>query len=114
MDKDERKKHIDSYKERTCVGGVYIVKNTVNGKIYLDCTADIEAMKNRFAFLKQTNSCVFFKLHKDWNTYGPDAFNLAVLETLEKGENQTNEAFMDDLMTLKEIKLQEADPELLY
>jgi hypothetical protein len=114
MDRDERKKRADAYRERVCTGGVYVIRNLKNGKMYLDCTADIAAMQNRFAFLKQTNACVLFKLKKDWDAYGPDAFALEVLETLDKGDNQTDESFMDDLMTLKDIKLAETDPALLY
>jgi hypothetical protein len=114
MDRDERKKLADAYKERASIGGVYVIRNVSNGKIYLDCTADIAAMQNRFEFLRQTNSCVLFKLRKDWDACGPDAFTFEVLETLEKGENQTNEAFMDDLLTLREIRLEQMDPTALY
>ena len=114
MDKDERKKRIDAYRRRVCVGGVYIVRNSVSGRVYLDCTADIAAIENRFAFSKQTHSCVFPRLKNDWDACGPDAFSLEVIETLEKSENQTNEAFTDDLLALKAMKLDEIDPELLY
>ncbi len=111
-DKTERKKQIADYKQRTITGGVYVIHNTQNDKIWLDCSADIAAVQNRFEFSKQTGSCIYLTFRTDWDKFGQDAFTLEVLETLDKTDKQTDTQFMDDLFTLKDIwseKLSSAD-----
>ncbi len=108
------KRHIDADTERANVGGVFIVRNNSNGKVYLDCTLDIKDVENRFELSRKINSCIFLKLKKDWEASGPDAFSFDILQILPKSKDQTNEGFMDDLMTLKNIKLEQYEPDLLY
>ncbi|UOO36823.1 GIY-YIG nuclease family protein [Oscillospiraceae bacterium CM] len=114
MDKEHRKQQITDYKERQQTGGVFIIKNTVNGKVLLDAAPDILAAQNRFEFAKQMNSCVTPKLKADWEKDSATAFTFQVLETLDKSDTQTAEQFRDDLKVLKELWRDKFSLDLLY
>lgn len=114
MEKQNRKELLGAYKERRVVGGVYAIRNTKNGKRLLGAAADLKGFRNRFGFAKQTGSGLSLKLKKDWETFGPDAFELEILEELEKKETQTTEEFSADLRALLELHLVEEDPGTLY
>ncbi|MDR2560218.1 MAG: GIY-YIG nuclease family protein, partial [Holophagales bacterium] len=90
--KNYRKKELQAqYKDREIIGGVYIIKNELNGKILFAGSSDLQGSKNRFEFSKQTGSCVDMKLQKDWSKQGGEQFVFEVLEELKKGETQTAE-----------------------
>lgn len=112
MDKQERKNRLAQYKERKVTGGVYAIKNTVNGRMLILSASDLQGSKNRFVFAQQTNGCMNLKLKDDWEKHGAGAFAFEVLEPLEKKELQTAEEFADDVKTLEELwqeKLKDSD-----
>lgn len=113
-EKETKKKLITGYKERIQTGGVYIIRNNKNNKIFLDYSADIGAISNRFEFSKQMNFCVNAKLKKEWDAFGGDAFSLEVLETLEKNETQTAKSFSEDLSLLKDLWFEKLNKEDIY
>jgi len=114
MKSEDKKKLIAAYKERDVIGGVYVIKNNATGKLLLESTLELAGSKNRFEFSQKTGSAVSFKLQKDWNTYGKDAFTFEVLEELKKGESQTAEEFGADIKLLKEIWQEKLSAEDLY
>lgn len=114
MDKKNRKELIQNYKDRKVIGGVYCIKNTVNGKILLQSTVDLQGGLNRFEFAKITGSCVSLFLQKDWAEFGKDAFDIKVLDKLEKSEEQTQKEFLQDIKELEEIWKEKFNKEQLY
>jgi hypothetical protein len=115
-DKETKKQLINAYKERsrTQTGGVYLVRNRENGKVFVDLSADMAAAVNRFNFARQMNSCINVKLNNDWAQFGADAFDFEVAETIEKNEQQSPAEFRDDLELLKKMWIEKFDPEVLY
>lgn len=115
-DKEKKKKLITAYKERsrTQTGGVYIISNNHNGKLFIDASADIEAAKNRFNFAQQTGACIHIKLSKDWALYGSNAFTFETAETIDKNEDQEHAAFIEDLTLLKTMWIEKYDTSELY
>lgn len=102
-----RKDLIRQYKERQKIGGVYLIRNTLNGKLLLDATTDLQGIRNRFEFARKTGSCVDLKLQADWDKQGGGgAFAFETLEELEKGEAQTEAGFKADIQLLKEMWLE--------
>jgi hypothetical protein len=112
--KQNRKDLVEQYKQRKVVGGVYLIRNTINGKIAVEATVDMPGSQNRFAFAQSTGSGTIFKLQKDWLAMGGSAFVLEVLETIEKKESQTDKEFKEDVQTLKEIWLEKLAHETFY
>jgi hypothetical protein len=114
MDKQSKKEMSAAYVGRKKIGGVYVIRNLVTGKILLGSAPDVEGTKNRFSFSQATQSCVQPKLDDDWKLYGAKTFVLEILETLEKKETQTDREFADDIKTLKELWVEKLDPKMMY
>lgn len=113
-DKQSRKEINEKYKQRQVVGGVFLFRNKISGKILVDASVDLQGSKNRFAFALSTGSCVNFKLQKDWSAQGAEAFSFEVLEELEKSEDQTDQEFKADIKALKELWLEKLSAESSY
>lgn len=115
-EKETKKQLISAYKQRsrTQAGGVYLIRNKQNGRIYLDASPDIKAAENRFRFAQQTGSCVNVKLNPDWALYGSGAFEFETAETIEQNEDQTPADFREDLLLLKNMWAERFDPTILY
>ena len=96
------------------MGGIYAIKNTVNGKIQILSTTDLQGSKNRFEFSKKTDSCVTMKIQEDWKNFGSDAFAFELLEELVKKETQSLKEFNTDIKVLEEIWHEKIDSEKLY
>ena len=114
MDNDRKKALKSEYAEREVIGGVYLVRNTLNNKALLDTATDLKACKNRFEFALTTGSCVYPKLQQEWSAQGGRHFTLEVLEELSKGETQTQAEYKSDLEFLKDIWLEKLTDEELY
>src|SRR5262249_14928725 len=96
----DRRTLIRNYKERRMVGGVYLVRNTRNGRYILGHALDLASARNRFQFAVTTNLALDMRLRDDWTTCGPQVFTFEVLEELEQGQDQTRAQFTDDLVAL--------------
>ncbi|MDR2712861.1 MAG: GIY-YIG nuclease family protein [Clostridiales bacterium] len=114
MDKKTKKEIREDYKEREVIGGVYIVKNTLKNKLYLDSALDLQGSKNRFEFAIKTGSCVHPRLQKDWAEQKANGFSFEILEELKRGETQSAAEFKDDLEFIKQIWLEKLAGENLY
>ena len=107
MDKKELRRQ---YISRTQTGGVFAIKNNLLNKWYIDSTPDIKAAKNRFAFFGSTH----MKLAQDYAAQKGEGFVFEVLEEIQRGELQTDEAFKDDMALLKSIWLEKLAGQDLY
>lgn len=80
MDMNKRKELIEAYKQIKTYMGVVLIKNTVNGKIYIDSYPNL---KNKWLTLQMQLDMGRFanaQLQKDWKEFGSDAFTYEVLE----------------------------------
>ena len=109
------KKELQSqYKEREIVGGVYAIRNTLKNKLLCETSTELSSTRNRFEFSRNTGTCVYMKLQKDWTEQGGAHFVFEVLEELKRGDTQTDAEFKADLGVLKEIWLDQLSAEDLY
>ncbi|HZC04782.1 MAG TPA: GIY-YIG nuclease family protein [Ktedonobacterales bacterium] len=106
----DRKALSKDYKERRQVGGVYTITNTRNGKYLLGYAVDLASVRNRFQFAVTTGSAVDPRLRADWQEFGAQAFTLDILEELERGPDQMQARFMDDLKALAQLRRADLDP----
>lgn len=105
-----KKELINKYKNRTQTGGIFAVKNTLLNKWYADCSSDLAAAKNRFQFMGSS----YMKIANDFTAQKGEGFVFEVLEELQKGENQTDKEFQDDLELLKSMWLEKLAGQDLY
>ena len=109
-----RKALARQYKERIKLGGVYLIRNTLTGKLLLEATTNLQGSKNRFAFAQSTGSCIDLKLQADWDRQGSADFVLEVLEELDMGEGQSDADFKKDILLLKELWLEKLSGSVFY
>ncbi|TQR46135.1 GIY-YIG nuclease family protein [Paenibacillus popilliae] len=83
MDMNKRKELIEAYKQIKTYMGVVQIKNTVNGKIYIDSYPNL---KNKWLTLQMQLDMGRFanaQLQKDWKEFGSSAFTYEILEQKE-------------------------------
>lgn len=100
---NQRKALRAAYKERTLRGGVYSIKNTINGRCFLGVAADLQSIRNQFDFFVATNTVPRPAMREDWRALGPHAFTLEVLEELDQKADQSEAAYRDDLEALYQL-----------
>ncbi len=99
-ERKKRKKELKlEAKEVKVVAGIYQIKNTKNGKRFIESLPNLKSIDGRKFSLKY-DSFMNKELQKDWNTYGEEAFIFEVLEEVEEEKLGT----MDKKKYLKELE----------
>lgn len=79
------------YKQQSPDMGVFQICNTVNGKIYISGSRNLEGERNSRLFQLKMGKIVFNReLQKDLDRYGADKFEFSVLAVLEQPEPGTD------------------------
>lgn len=84
--RERRKELIQQYKEIKIEAGVYQIKNTKNGKVFVASTVNLKTMNGKRMMLDgggHKNK----KLQEEWKKFGKEAFVLEVLEVLKEKED---------------------------
>jgi len=104
-----RKEIHREYKERVKPAGIFMVKNTANGKILLGSSLNLEGPLNRHRFMLKSGSHTNKTLQKDWDEFGPHNF---IFEVLEEAQIQDNPNFnlQDELTLLEAIWIEKLQP----
>ncbi|MGH7671043.1 MAG: GIY-YIG nuclease family protein [Gemmatimonadaceae bacterium] len=97
-----RKEAIRAYKEARRPMGVYQVRNTVSGKVYLGTSVDLPSILNRERAQLRLGAHRDRRLQADWKALGDGAFAFEVLDTLEPPEDPGYDP-ADDLRTLEDL-----------
>ena len=97
------------YKEREKLAGVFQVKNTVNGKILLGSSLNLDGPLNSHKFMLTIGGHRNKALQQEWNEYGPDKFVFEILEVV-KVKDDPNFKLSDELALLEQIWLEELQP----
>ncbi|MBE7554841.1 MAG: GIY-YIG nuclease family protein [Anaerolineales bacterium] len=98
-----------AYKEREKQAGVFQVKNTVNGKILLGSSLNLDGPSNRHKFLLTIGGHPNQVLQQEWNEYGPDKFIFEILEVVQV-KDEPNFKLDEELSLLEEIWIEELQP----
>lgn len=97
------------YKETRRAAGVYMIKNTVTGKIFIGSSVNVAGRINRHKAEFFFGSEGIPGLLADWNEYGGENFTFEVLEVLD-GEYESDAALKEDLHLLERLWLEKCDP----
>ena len=97
------------YKERKKPAGVFQVKNTVNGKVLLGSSLNLEGPLNSHKFMLSIGRHRNAELQKEWNEYGADKFVFEILEVV-KIKDDPNFNVIDELTLLEQIWLEKLRP----
>lgn len=75
------------YKQNRPDMGVYQIRNTANGKIYVGISQNLEGTRNSRLFQLRMGKVVFSReLQKDLNEFGAESFEFSVLSVLDTPE----------------------------
>lgn len=87
----DRKAAVAAYKERKTPCGIYGVRCTASGQVWIGRGLDLDKIENRLRFALRHGSARPASLQEAWKRHGEGGF---VIETLEKMEEEESAAFM--------------------
>jgi hypothetical protein len=98
----DRKEAIRAYKAARRPMGVYQVRNTETGRVYVGTSVDLPSILNRERAQLRLGAHRDHGLQADWNARGAEAFTFEVLDTLEPPDEPGYDP-ADDLRTLEDL-----------
>jgi hypothetical protein len=114
MDSSRKKELINAYKQKPKNGGVFAIRSTASDMRWIECTQDLEGMKNRFEFSVSTNVPIHYCLQEDWKTLGASTFVYEVLETVPQKEGELPGDYQRGLELLRDCLREECPAEKRY
>ncbi|MET1030381.1 GIY-YIG nuclease family protein [Domibacillus tundrae] len=96
---DRKKELKQQFKEATVEAGIYQIKNTANGKVFIGSTRNVKTINGR-KFELEAGSSTHKELQKEWNEFGKEAFQFDILEIVKKPET----GFFDEKRTLEKLE----------
>lgn len=100
---DRRKELKQQYKQTRPEMGIFIIRNNVNNKCYIQGTQDLRGVMNGARVRLLGNSHVFKELQKDWNELGAESFIFEILEKLGYDKDESKTDYTEELKLLEMI-----------
>ncbi len=97
------------YKERKKPAGIFQIKNTANGKIFLGSSLNLEGPLNAHKFMLNMGAHRNEALQTEWKEYGAETFIFEILEEV-KFKEDTNFNLLDELTLLEQIWFEKLQP----
>jgi hypothetical protein len=94
--KAERKEAARQFKERKPSPGIYALRCRTTGRSWIDSSPNLDAAQNSQLFQLRQKLHRNKDLQTEWNTYGEESFEFAILEALPEDTSQLN---LHDLLT---------------
>lgn len=107
VDSIRRKQVIQEYKERERQGGVYQIRNTRNGRVFVNSSLNLQTMNGQRFQLKM-GSHMNKALQEEWNRYGEESFAFEILEELDRLDERFDPR--DDLRKITAHWLEKLQP----
>ena len=106
LDKNEARR---KYKNTLQPMGVYSLTNSINGKVFIGSSLNVDNIFNRISFQLKLGSYTNEELQKDYNLQGADKFSFKVIDYLKSIDEQGYN-YSDDLRVLEELWLEKLEP----
>ena len=78
-----RKEAIKEFKARKVAQGIFVVRCTATGRVWIDSSPNLDAAQNSLWFFLRNGYHDHKTLQADWNQHGAAAFQYEVLEKLD-------------------------------
>ncbi len=98
----DRKSLIRQYKEARRPMGVFQVRNSQTGRVYIGVSNDLPSMLNRQRAQLRLGGHPHRALQADWQAVGADAFTFDILDTLDPPDDANYDP-ASDLRTLEDL-----------
>ena len=79
----DRKAAVAAYKERKTFPGIYAVRCSESGQVWVGRAGDVATIRNRVWFALQHDTCTNSDLQGAWNSHGGNCFIFEELERLD-------------------------------
>ncbi|MBK6898482.1 MAG: GIY-YIG nuclease family protein [bacterium] len=106
---NDRKDLIRAYKETVQPAGIYVVRNTAEGKLLLGASRNLPAGLNSQRAQLRFGGHRNHSLQADWNRLGEDAFTIEVYEELKPAAG-SREVRQEDLEALLALLIADLRP----
>ncbi len=110
MSAKTKKELINEYKQQKQPMGVFRIRNTVTGKIFVGSTMNLAAMWNRLRLQLDTGSHPIADLQNDWKQLGEQAFKYETVSELEHKETEATADYQAELKLLEKMCIEELQP----
>lgn len=102
---DERRKLRATYEQAPRRAGVYLLRNTVTGRILVGSSPDLRSVRNRLDFGQQTESTGVLdrRMVVDARAHGMASFELEILDELKVVDGWTDAELAADLRELEAL-----------
>jgi hypothetical protein len=104
---NSKKENRTAYKAMKFRQGIFQIKNQKDNRIFLQTCSDLDRAFNSDLFQLKANLHYNKILQNDWNTLGPDNFELSVLDELKIADTATPLEIRNDLAELLHIHKKE-------
>jgi frataxin-like iron-binding protein CyaY len=99
----------EEYKLMKFPAGVFQIRNTVNGKIFINSSVNLDKVWNSQKFQLQLGGHPNHALQQEWKEFGESAFVFEILdEVAQDGEREIN--LKEEAKALEEYFLEELQP----
>lgn len=105
----DRKTLTRQYKETPRPMGVYVVRNTRDGRCFIGAARDLPALLNSNRAQLRLGVHSNRALQRDWDALGADAFAFEVLDTIKPPDRPDYDP-SDDLRVLEQLWLERLAP----
>lgn len=99
----------EAYKLKKFKMGVFQIRNTLNNKIYIDSSVNLESIWNRHRTQLKFNNHHNPALQFDWNTYGESCFVFEIISELKDTESKEIN-YQREVKTLENLFMEELQP----
>jgi hypothetical protein len=102
---DRRRELRAIYEQQPREAGVYLLRNTVSGRVLVASSPDLRSVRNRLEFGRATGSAGVLdrRLLADARAHGVGAFELEIVDILPVPPDSTREQVLADLAELEEL-----------
>lgn len=89
--------------------GVFQIRNTTTGKVFVDSSTNIPGKINRHTFALKAGLHQSKSLQADWNEFGQTAFEFETIEPVEPPDDP-NYDYAADIKVLEDLWLEKLEP----
>ena len=103
----------EDYRQMKFAAGLYQIRNTANGKCYLDVSNNLDAIWNRHLAQLKFGAHRNLDLQQDWQEYGASHFIYEIVDHIDT-DDLTELQIKNELKALKAMHMEVRDPSTLY
>jgi hypothetical protein len=104
-----RKELKEEFKQIKYKMGVFQIRNTVNGKIFLGSSLDLKAIWFAQKLQLETGTHQNRDLQKDWEEYGPENFSYEIIEEIHETEGKPLD-YRKEIKALEQMIIEDLQP----